>query len=330
MPSMPELGLFLPSTESGPSGPRDLSFARLLEITRAAEDAGYHSVWFPDHYFIEQAPGKRRGGFECWTLLAALAARTSRIKLGNLVLCNTFRHPAVLAKQATSLQEISDGRIILGLGAGWHEPEYKALGLPFTNRVSRLGESADAIRELFDTGTSSFEGRFVKLEDAELFPRPATKVPLWIAASGPKMLEIVARSADGWNLAWFGSSPRPFANKVAALREAIVAAGRPRDSVTLTVGIQALITASGAEAEAAGIAEVKRLNPGMASLEDAQVKQRTLVGDAEAATAALQGFAEAGASLAIIGMPGLSSLPALDGALDRLLALGQRAAVSKA
>lgn len=317
-------GLFLPGSEMSGGGTQAHSFARLVEIARQAEDAGFHSIWWPDHYFIETGPGQRRGSFEAWTLLAALAAQTSRIKLGTLVLCNSFRHAAILAKQATSLQEISGGRVILGLGAGWHEPEYQALGLPFDHRVGRLEESAASIRELFDTGTSSYKGRWLKLDDAELTPKPRTKVPLWIAGSGPNMLQLTAKYADGWNLAWFGANAGPFAKKAGELRAACAAAGRPADAIELTVGIQALVTRPGGEAEA--IATIKRTNPQMASLEDAQVQQRLLIGDAQAVNAGLQGFAEAGARLAIIGFPGLSALPDRD-ALQRLLSLRQSAVV---
>jgi len=312
-----QLGLFLSTAQVGDGGPRPLDFERIAAIVREAEDAGFHSVWFPDHYFIESGPGQRRGSFECWTLLTALAARTSRIKLGSLVLCNTFRHPALLAKQAASLQEISGGRLILGLGAGWHEPEYKALGLPFDHRVGRLEESAQALRELFDTGTSSFQGRWLKLDDAALSPKPAVQVPLWIAASGPRILNVTARYADGWNLAWFGGNPAPFANKVRQLRQACTEAGRPGGAIELTVGVQVLVTPSGGAP--AGLATARQLSPALASLDDAALSQRVLVGDAGAVAAGLRGYAEAGASLAIIGFPGLAAMPADSGALTRLL-----------
>jgi probable F420-dependent oxidoreductase len=323
---LPELGLFLPSNETTASGPRALDFARLVEIARNAEAAGFHSLWFPDHYFIQTGPGQHRGGFEAWTLLSALAASTSRIKLGTLVLCNTFRHPAILAKQAVSLHEISNGRVILGLGAGWHEPEYKALGLPFDHRVSRLEENATAIRELFDKGTSSFQGRWLKLDDAELTPRPKTQVPFWIAASGERMLELTARLADGWNLAWFGESAKPFARKVEALKQAIEAAGRPAGAVQLSVGVQAQICEPGGEG--ATFDALRQAMPQFANAEPEQIKRGVLVGDAAAARTALEGYAEAGASLAIIGMPGLSALPADAAALDRLFSLSKSAAAA--
>ncbi len=320
---LPELGLFLPSNETTASGPKALDFGRMVEIARNAEAAGFHSLWFPDHYFIQTGPGQHRGGFEAWTLLSALAASTSRIKLGTLVLCNSFRHPAILAKQAVSLQEISNGRVILGLGAGWHEPEYTALGLPFDHRVTRLEESATAIRELFDRGTSSFQGRWLKLDDAELTPRPQTPVPFWIAASGDRMLELTARLADGWNLAWFGESPKPFARKAEALKQAVAAAGRPAGAVQISVGVQAQICEPGGEG--ATFEALKKALPQFANAEPDQIKRGVLVGDAEAARTALSGYAEAGASLAIIGMPGLSALPADAGALDRLFSLTKSA-----
>jgi probable F420-dependent oxidoreductase len=311
-----QLGFFMPSAQMTASGPEPLGFEQILEITREAEDAGFHSLWWPDHYFIEAGPGQRRGSFECWTLLAALAARTSRIKLGSLVLCNTFRHPAVLAKQAASLQEISGGRVILGLGAGWHEPEYRALGLPFDHRVSRLAESAAAIRELFDDGTSSFEGRWLKLDDAALSPRPQQKVPLLIAASGPNILRLTARFADSWNLAWFGGNPEPFARKARELRAVCKDVGRDPGTLELTVGVQAQVAAEGGEG--AAIEQIKRANPMLASLDDQRLKQRVMVGDAESVAGSLRGFADAGATLAIVASPGLAALPADKEATGRL------------
>jgi FMNH2-dependent dimethyl sulfone monooxygenase len=312
-----QLGLYLSANVLGSNGPRPLAYRELLEIVRKAEDAGVHSIWFPDHYFIDAGPAGRRGGPECWTLLTALAANTSRIRFGNLVLCNSFRHPAILAKQAATLQEISDGRVILGLGSGWHEPEYQALGLPFDHRVSRLAESVAAIRELFDSGTSSFQGRWLKLDRADLSPRPAQQVPLWIAASGPKMVEITARYADGWNLAWFGADAGPFGRRAAQLREAARAAGRAPDAIALSVGLQALVTARGGQQD--GIATVRTMAPQTAQLDEETLKSRILVGDAEYVAGALNGFAAAGADLAIVGAPGLGALPADSGAIDRLI-----------
>lgn len=311
-----QLGFFMPSAQMTESGPEPLGFERILEITREAEDAGFHSLWWPDHYFIESGPRQRRGSFECWTLLTALAARTSRIKLGSLVLCNTFRHPAVLAKQAASLQEISGGRVILGLGAGWHEPEYKALGLPFDHRVSRLAESATAIRELFDDGTSSYEGRWLKLDDAALSPRPQQKVPIMIAASGPNILRLTARVADSWNLAWFGANPAPFAKKAQELRDACKEVGRNAETLELTVGVQAQVAAKGGEE--AAIEQIKRANPMLASLDADRLQQRVIVGDAESVAGSLRGFAGAGARLAIVASPGLAALPADKDATGRL------------
>lgn len=312
-----KLGLYLSASEAGPDGLKSLPFERLLAIAHEAEEAGWDSIWFPDHYFVDAGPAGRRGGPECWTLLTALAARTARIRVGSLVLCNTFRHPAILAKQAATLQEISGGRAILGLGSGWHEPEYQALGLPFDHRVSRLAESAAAIRELFDTGTSSFKGRWLKLDRADLSPRPAQQVPFWIAAVGPRMLEITARYADGWNIAWFGTNTGPFRKRAAQLAELARAAGRPADAITLTVGVQALVTAPGGEQE--GFALTRRLAPQVAKLDDAALRERVLVGDARFVAGVLREYAEAGASLAIIGVPGLGAFPADPGWLQRLL-----------
>jgi alkanesulfonate monooxygenase SsuD/methylene tetrahydromethanopterin reductase-like flavin-dependent oxidoreductase (luciferase family) len=206
--------------------------------------------------------------------------------------------------------------VILGLGAGWHEPEYKALGLPFNYRVSRLEESAAALHELFETGTSSYQGRWVQPDDAQLLPRPSTKVPLWVAAFSPRMLQIAARYADGWNAAWFGSDSAPFVSKVAALNAAREREGAGARPLQLSAGVQLYVTRDGEEAE--GLAAVAQINRASSGMEVEQVKRTVLLGDAHTVARTLERFQDAGASLAILAFPGLAQFPADDEALRRL------------
>lgn len=173
-----------------------------VERWRLLERLGFDSAWLCDH--LVQPSHPQGPYFEAWTLLAALAARTERIRIGILVSSNTFRHPSVLAKQAVTVDHIANGRLDLGLGAGWYEPEHSMFGIPFPERgalVSRFHEAVQVIDRLLREDTSSFEGEHYRLRDARSRPRPVQRPrpPLLIGAKGPRMLKIAARYADTWN-----------------------------------------------------------------------------------------------------------------------------------
>lgn len=182
------------------------SWARLLDDVLEAEALGYDHAWLVDHLTPTDGPPERPCG-EAWTLLAALAARTSAIELGVLVTNNLFRHPALLAKEAATVDEISGGRAILGLGSGWFEPEHRRFGFalpPAGERVARLAEAAIVVRGLLDRERVTFAGRFYRVEDAFLDPAPVARpgrptMPLLIAAHRPRTLAIAARLADIWD-----------------------------------------------------------------------------------------------------------------------------------
>ena len=170
---------------------------------------GFDTLFVPDHLLFRQSPtdnaiqvempaGKTRGAWEAWTVLCALAAATSRIELGPFVACNSFRNPALLAKMAVTLDEVSDGRLVLGIGAGWHEPEYHAFGYPYDHRVGRFEEALQIIVPLLREGRVDFEGRYYQARDCEIAPRgprPAGP-PILIGAQRPRMMRLAARFAD--------------------------------------------------------------------------------------------------------------------------------------
>lgn len=166
------------------------------------EELGFDSLWDCDHY---QQPSRPQGPyFEGWTLLAALAAETSRVRIGVLVSCNTFRHPPLLAKQAATVDHISNGRLEFGLGAGWFAPEHEAFGLDFPptpELVARYREAVHVVDLLLRQDVTTFDGEFYKLNEAPFRPAPVQKPrpPLTLGAHGPKMLRIVAEYADRWN-----------------------------------------------------------------------------------------------------------------------------------
>jgi F420-dependent oxidoreductase-like protein len=185
-----------------------LLWPELVERVQLAEQAGFDGAWVFDHF--TPLYGDPRGPcFEGWTLLAGLAARSSRIRLGVLVTGVTYRNPSILATEAVTVDHISNGRLEIGMGAAWHQPEHEQLGIPFPplkERAERLEEAIQVIRLLMTKDGARFAGRHYQLEDAGYHPRPIQKPhpPIWVGASGEQlMLPIVARQADAWHA--FGS-----------------------------------------------------------------------------------------------------------------------------
>jgi alkanesulfonate monooxygenase SsuD/methylene tetrahydromethanopterin reductase-like flavin-dependent oxidoreductase (luciferase family) len=181
---------------------QNLPWETLVRHWRTFEELVFDSVWNCDHFQRPSLPNDPY--LEGWTSLAALAARTSRVRIGTLVTSNTFRHPALLAKQAVTVDHVSNGRLELGLGTGWYAPEHERFGLPFpppAEMVDRFREAVALIDRLFRQDTTSFEGRYYRVAEAPFRPgslqRP--RPPLTIGAHGPRMLRIVAEYADRWN-----------------------------------------------------------------------------------------------------------------------------------
>jgi probable F420-dependent oxidoreductase len=178
----------------------------------AAEEVGFYSIWLGDHLLYRSDGRPERGPWEVWTLLAGLAAVTQRVKLGPLVACTAFHPPAVLAKMAATVDEISGGRLVLGLGAGWNEPDFRAFGIPFDHRASRFEEAFEIIHRMLDRERVTYSGRFSSVEDAVLLPKPSCRPPLMIGSSGERVLRATLPHADVWNT-WYdliGNSPEGF------------------------------------------------------------------------------------------------------------------------
>ncbi len=232
-----KVGVVLPIGGSdGPDGGM-ASWADTLAMARATEETGLDSGWIADHFLYRGPDGAESGMHDSWTALSALAAATSRIALGSIVLCASFRNPALTAKMAATLDEVSGGRLVLGVGCGWHEPEYDALGLPFDHRVSRFEEWLEIVVRLLRGERVTFQGRFHQATDAVLLPTPSRRIPILVAAKQPRMFAITARWADAWNGAWYGLPTDRLHGHLAALEEALAEAGRDRASVARTVGI---------------------------------------------------------------------------------------------
>jgi len=212
-------------------------YETIRAIVTQAEADGFDSIWLADHLLYRDADGTT-GIWECWTVLSALAEATRQVELGPLVLCNSLRNPAILAKMATTLDEVSQGRLILGIGAGWNEPEYQAFGLPFDHRVDRLEEALRVLSPLLRDGHTDFAGRYYEARDCEIAPRGPRSAgpPLLIGGEGPRMLTLTARYADMWNTGYMGE-PKTMAEPLAKIAAACQQAGR--DPATL--GVTALI-----------------------------------------------------------------------------------------
>jgi probable F420-dependent oxidoreductase len=228
------IGIVLP-IEEGADGTAP-AYASIRGMAVAAEAGGLDSLWVYDHLLF-RFDGETTGLHECWTILAAVADATERVDLGTLVMCTAFRNPAVLAKMAATLDDISGGRLILGIGAGWHDPEFEAFGVPTDHKVSRFDESFAIIRDLIRTGRADLDGTYVQAHDAVLRPAARTDLPILVAAKGPRMLELTARHADAWNLAWFGLPNERLARLRGELADACQRVGRDPATLAITVGV---------------------------------------------------------------------------------------------
>ena len=216
------IGIQLPEVE------REVRWSEYLAMAQAAEAVGFDSIWVGDHLLYRDQDGSERGPWDAWTLLAALAAGTQRVQLGPLVACTAFHPPGLIARMAATLAEVSGGRFVLGLGAGWNKEEFRAFGLPFDHRVSRFDEAFTIIRRLLAGERVTLAGSHFQAEDAVMIPAPPTRPRLMIGSNGPRMLAIALPHVEVWN-SWyedFGNSAEGFAALNDRISAAAWAAGR--------------------------------------------------------------------------------------------------------
>jgi probable F420-dependent oxidoreductase len=268
-----KLGLVGALDEGGFNG-KTPSWRDVQALAQAAEQVGFDSFWLADHFIIRFPERDESGQWEVFTFLSAVAAVTSRIQIGPLVACTSFRNPALLAKMADSLDEISDGRFVLGLGAGWHEPEYSAFGYPFDHKAARFEEALQIIVPLLREGHVDFHGQYYEATDCVLRPRgpSAGRIPIWIGARRPRMLEQTARYADDFNSVWH-LDPARAKERYGEFEAACAAVGRDPASVEHSAGTL-----------------VRLLAPG----EEPKPDEKVIAGSAEEVAAALRGFRDVG------------------------------------
>jgi probable F420-dependent oxidoreductase len=271
------VGVQLPEVE------RDVRWPEYVSMARAAEEVGFDSIWMGDHLLYREDGRRERGPWEAWTTLSALAAVTERVRLGPLVACLGFHPPGLLAKMAATVDEVSGGRLVFGLGAGWNETEFRAFGIPFEQRVSRFEEAFEIVRRLLSGERVERSGRFFRLEDAVLLPAPSKRPTLMIGSTGERVLAATLPYVDSWNT-WYdlyGNTPEGFALENAKITAAAARAGRDPSEVERSACV--LVVLDGAAGE-------RPIEPGIAPLE----------GDPEAMAAGLRDLAEAGADEAIL------------------------------
>lgn len=257
------VGIQLPEVEW------EVPFPELIRMAQTAEAVGFDSIWLGDHLLYDLKVGPR-GPWEVWTSLAALAASTERVLLGPLVASAGFHEPAMLAKQAATVDAISGGRLVLGLGAGWNEREYRAFGFPFDHRVSRFEEAFTIIRTLLGEGEIDYHGAFYSAERCVLHPRSPRPggPPLMVGSIRPRMLSITLPHVAAWNVWWsdYGNTPAGFADLKTRVEEQAAEHGRAPGTVSATCAV--LVQLEGGSGRQMGGYGGQRVEPVRGSAEE--------------------------------------------------------------
>jgi alkanesulfonate monooxygenase SsuD/methylene tetrahydromethanopterin reductase-like flavin-dependent oxidoreductase (luciferase family) len=300
-----DVGLMLPLGMGALGDGGKVPWASIREMATVAEAAGVESLVVPDHLLFRRSPpnnnppldmpeGQSRGIWEAWTILSAVAAITRRVSLSPYVACTSFRNPALLAKMADTLDEVSGGRLVLGLGAGWHEPEFDAFGFPFDHRVSRFEEALQIIVPLLREGRVDFQGRYYAARRCELLPRgPRTAgPPIFIGAQGPRMLRLVASYADRFD-ADFHLQPAGVVERFRALEQACTEVGRDPRTIVRSAATR-LAVVGDRDSSPAGWAQLGPRRDGIAEFDLAGVRFAGRQDTPEALATYLRSFQAAG------------------------------------
>jgi F420-dependent oxidoreductase-like protein len=250
-------GVFIPQgwkTELSEIDGAEAKWRTAVDVAQHAERFGYDSVWVYDHFHNVPRPANE-AVFECWTTIAAISQLTTRVRLGQMVGCNSYRNPAVLAKITATVDVISGGRLDWGIGAGWYENEYRGYGFEFPkpkDRIGMLAEAVHIVRSMWTQPETTFSGKYYEIKRAQCDPKPLQQPtpPIWIGGSGEQLtLRVVARHADCSN---FGGQPDMWSHKRDVLREHCAAVGRDPDEIRMTWSPEVLVRRTEAEVDAIG------------------------------------------------------------------------------
>lgn len=271
------------------------------KVALESERLGFDSVWLNDHFFyFQDVPF-----LECWTTLSALAFKTKKIKLGSLVLCNSYRHPSMVSKMASTLDVISKGRLMLGLGAGWHKDEYKRFGFPFqklSKRVEQLRESVFIIKQLWQKERLTFNGKYYNLDNCFCNPKPFQKPfpPVWIGGKEEKyLLKVVAELADGCNFGW-SLTPEEYRNKIRLLKKYCSMLGRRHDEIRRSIGAICIT------AERNRDLEIEKFKPPNQSMKT--YSKSHIVGTADQCIEKIRSYMNAGVDYFILYFPNIREM----------------------
>ena len=260
-----------------------------VDIAVLAEQLGYDSLWVYDHFHNVPRPA-HEAVFECWTTIAAMSQRTSRIRLGQMVGCNSYRNPGLLAKITSTVDVISGGRLDWGIGAGWYESEYKGYGFEFakpSERIGMLKETVEIVKSMWTNAETTYDGKHYKLSRAQCDPKPLQQPhpPVWIGGGGEQLtLRVVAQHADVSN---FGSSLEEFISKREILKGHCVTVGRDEDTIRKTISSEVFIRETEAEVEAAGCLGAWGGDP-------VEWRKKALVGTPDQVSEKIQKYLDAG------------------------------------
>jgi F420-dependent oxidoreductase-like protein len=256
-PHAPIFGVFIPQgwkmELAGIEGAQ-AQWQKAVDVAVLAEELGYDSIWVYDHFHNVPKPSQE-AVFECWTTMAAISQLTSTIRLGQMVGCNSYRNPGLLAKITSTIDVISGGRLDWGIGAGWYESEYRGYGYEFakpSDRIGMLKETVEIVKSMWSQPETTYDGKYYKMSRANCDPKPLQKPspPVWIGGGGEQLtLRVVAQHADVSN---FGSSLEEFVSKRAILQEHCKVVGRDEDSIRKTISSEVFIRETEAEVIAAG------------------------------------------------------------------------------
>lgn len=276
------------------------TFDDLIRLTSEAERLGLDSLWVSDHLMYTEP---NLGVLEALTTLTAVAMKTERVKVGTKVLCTPFRHPALIAKTVSTLDIISKGRLILGVGAGWYEKEFEAFNIPFDRRVSRMREAIEVLKNLWANPLTTYDGSFYHLVGAASWPKPLQKPhpPIWVGATGPRMLEIVAELGDGWVTT--NQSPEQYGYKWKTIKDHARKLGRDASAIEPACYAYSTIATDTEEARRAAeelILPERRRALSDPSLRLKDIEQFGIIGDPDEWITRIEGYLKAGASHVIV------------------------------
>jgi alkanesulfonate monooxygenase SsuD/methylene tetrahydromethanopterin reductase-like flavin-dependent oxidoreductase (luciferase family) len=269
------IGVQLPEAE------RVVRWGEVVAMAQAAEAVGFASIWLGDHLLYRDGGRPDRGPWDAWTQLAALAAVTQRVELGPLVASTAFHPPGVLARMAASIDELSGGRLIFGIGAGWNEAEFRAFGYPFDHLASRFEESFEIVRRLLAGETVTLSGEFHRVDGAVLLPPPARRVPLMVGSNGARMLAATLPHVDAWNT-WYssyGNTADGFAKLNAEIDAACVRAARDPHAVRRSACVLVTVGAGGERPDETPAVPAERLSTHLTELAAAGLDEAILVID---------------------------------------------------